>query len=260
MKKSLLLLFIGLSFIYSCSNDSINEIIVEPNPIDIQPPNLNGTTGFLKKMSTRLANNNDLISVSYFSYIANKLNKRIEQDVNNPTIFGSENYEYTNDLITKIYSGNYVTEYIYDNQNRIKTAIFFNSKSEFDYSNNIIRWKYFSKDTDNNYNLIGDNIIQVDNYNQITNINNYGTNTPALILEYDNKIAPMRNILGFNKLLNNYNPNDGIYNNIIKQIDPNMPSNNITVDYEYNSSNKPSKITYSNINDGAYLIIELEYY
>ena len=70
----------------------------------------------------------------------------------------------------------------------------------------------------------------------------------------------MRNIIGLNKLLQNFNQDDAIYNNITKQIDSNMPSNNINVVYEYNSDNKPIKASYSNSTEGTYLIVYLEYY
>jgi hypothetical protein len=69
----------------------------------------------------------------------------------------------------------------------------------------------------------------------------------------------MRNIIGFDKLLNNFNQDDAIYNNITKQIDPNSPINTKNIVYEYNSENKPTKVTYSD-NSSTYLIVELEYY
>ena len=116
----------------------------------------------------------------------------------------------------------------------------------------------FTLDSNNNYVLNGDNLLIVDSTNQILEIKNYSNNTSVGIYEYDDKIAPMRNILGLNKLLSNFNQDDSIFNNITKQIDPLSGSNLLTINYEY-LNQKPIKATYSN-SSGIYLIIDLEYY
>lgn len=249
MKKTILI-FIGLALFISCSSDDLSS------EDDFFPPNYIGTSGQLKKMKWTMGDGTPN-SNWYFSYDGNKLNKKTVYNPTNTEVFYDFQYHYTNDLITEIYISNLIfEELIYDSQNRLIERIANNYKDEFEYQTNGIRWKRFTLESNNNnYVLIGDNLLIVDSNNQILEIKNYSNNTLVRIYEYDNKIAPMRNILGYNK----FNLDDSVFNNITKEINI-LPSssNSVTVNYEY-LNQKPIKATYSN-SSGNYLIIDFEYY
>lgn len=256
MKKTLLL-FIGLVILISCSSDDSTSD-VDQNPVDFFPPNYNGTSGQLKKMKWTMGDGTPN-SNWYFSYNGNKLDKKTGYNPINTTIFFDFQYQYTNDLISKVYISNVISEELnYDSQDRLIERIGAQYKDQYEYVSNGIRWMRFTLDGNSNYILNGDNLLIVDNNNQILEIKNYSNNSSVGIYEYDDKIAPMRNILGLNKLLSNFNQDDSIFNNITKQIDPLSSSNLLTVNYEY-INQKPIKAIYSN-SSGIYLIVDLEYY
>tara|TARA_R110000823_G_C15783659_1_gene485373 strand:+ start:26 stop:802 length:777 start_codon:yes stop_codon:yes gene_type:complete len=258
MKKTLLL-FIGLSFLISCTNDdSPSEVDSDQNPVDFFPQNYIGTSGQLKKMKWTMGDGTPN-SNWYFSYNGNKLDKKTSYNPINTIVYYDFQYQYTNDLISEVYISNVLSEELnYDNQNRLIERVGIDYKDEYEYLTNGIRWIRSTLDSNNNYVLNGDNLLIVDSNNQILEIKNYSNNTSVGIYEYDDKIAPMRNILGLNKLLSNFNQDDSIFNNITKQIDPLSGSNLLTINYEY-LNQKPIKATYSN-SSGIYLTIDLEYY
>lgn len=84
-------------------------------------------------------------------------------------------------------------------------------------------------------------------------------NELTVVYQYDDKISPMLNIQGFSKNYSNFEPGESKFNNVTAQINPSNNSNIITINYEYNSNNKPIKATYIN-SEGPYLIVDFEYY
>jgi hypothetical protein len=76
MKKTLLL-FIGLSFLISCTNDDSPSVVdSDQNPVSYFPPNYIGTSGQLKKMKWTMGDGTPN-SNWYYSYNGNKLIKKI---------------------------------------------------------------------------------------------------------------------------------------------------------------------------------------
>ena len=166
---------------------------------------------------------------------------------------------------------NSVQTFEYDNQNRVAKHFFIypnapdqNYKYEYNYDNiasNDIGVKTYNNSTSNGYILTKERIIRTNANDEVLSYRDAlaTIDNPTIVYQYDTKVSPMKDIIGFSKNYTNFAPGEGKFSNVISQVNPNASAESITVAYEYNDANKPTKATYTN-NDGVYLIVEFTYF
>ncbi|MBC7494410.1 MAG: hypothetical protein H7221_05325 [Flavobacterium sp.] len=241
-----------LSCFFSCSSDDSPQN-------DFLPANFKGTKGYLKSMKWTGVNKGQEIpnSNTYYNYEGNKLLEKRIYSPNNQEIYYNYVYNYEAEKIMKrtiSNSNNFlsVTNYNYDSQNRLIEQIFDNTKYQYIYENNDILWKTFKLDANNVFQPYSESFITIDAHNQILNFRETTNNTITTFWGYDDKVSPMRGIVGFNKILDN-TIEEIAYNNFTNE------NNTSTIQYEYNSENKPTKAICTKDN-AVYLIVNYAYY
>ena len=253
----------------SCSSES-NTI----NAID----SYTGQPGFLKSAKF-ITNTGDVNSNHYYTYIGNKIDKKIIYNATNSAVLFTHVYEYQSDKISKMSilnssSTNFVNSvqnFTYDEQNRVIEHLFTypnaadeNYKYIYNYDNiasNDIGVKTYNNSTSSGYILTKERIIRTNANDEVLSYRDAlaTIDNPTTVYQYDTKVSPMKDIIGFSKNYTNFAPGEGKFSNVISQVNPNASAETISVAYEYNDANKPTKATYTN-NDGVYLIVEFTYF
>lgn len=241
MKKLLYLFSASLLVLTSCSKDDDNS-------------STNATTTVLPT-KVLYTETNGSVYTSVLTYNGNKIVSVVDEGV-------KTTYTYTGDLITKeqetgTSSSNFssTTDYSYEN-NKLKTAVTTETsgtqtyKSKYVYTHN--------SDGTVNYNEYNINVSTgaetLSSSGKYTfsngNLVKKEEGTTVRIYEYDTKNNPVKNILGFDKLLNE----EFSLNNIVKETSTYNGGNpNVTTyQYDYNTNGYPTeqRIFYNGTADG----------
>ncbi|MES2748713.1 MAG: hypothetical protein V4648_10035 [Bacteroidota bacterium] len=241
--KKLVLLFVLLPLLHSCSSD-------DNTGVSESPLTTNGT--LLKKAVMTLGT--DVISEDYF-YNGNKIDKIIRSD-------GSRfQYTYTGNLISKNdYYQNDVfkvsEQYTYDFSQKIIEVKTFNytnpsvivRRADFVYNPDGTVWvKEYQGDTTNQTNLVRDKKIFLFSNGDVQKIEQYlvvnGNNeTRTLSYTYDTKNTIGNSVMGFNKVKNWNAFNSGNSHNVVTEYTmttENATTSTYNYSYTYNSYDYP---------------------
>lgn len=236
MKKIIALLSVFTLLVSSCSSDETEPTITEPI--------VETSSGLVKKI---IYTDNGDVETHEYTYNGNKLVKinYIEDGL-------YETYTYTGDLITKTEYftsiGNLLDKdtYTYNSEGKLTSKLSLNynfstgSKYFYTYNaNGTITIEKYVGNLTTQTTLDSTNVLTFLNGNLISeNINDVNMGTYSATYTYDNKINPLNNITGYNKLFEDVYDFDSSFNNILSMTDTGFATNYNSV-YTYNSSNLP---------------------
>lgn len=262
MKKILLFSALGLIFT-SCSSDdnspSIEDTSVLPKTISyIYPDVMLGTnsTSTLKFNGNKVVSSIEPGSKTIFTYTGDLITKQEVYDVDQQEKETKEKevvYTYENGkLKTRIFKEDITTAYP-DGQYIEKTVYTHNSAESISYINYLVdkNSKIETKDSEGTLTYKDGNLIK--EQQKVTSV------TRTRVYEYDAKNNPLKNILGFNALLNEISETGK--NNIVKTTSTSTESANTSVyltTYTYNESGYPLRQT-SYDGGGKSIEYEIEY-
>jgi hypothetical protein len=242
-------LIIGLVSLFlitlsSCSNENVDQVQVQllKKIVEVSVDGSSNTTT-LNYDGNKIVNIDKVDKISNFYYSGNLITKIVELDKATQHI-NTLDYSYSEGQLTKIASSdNYVINYIHNTDGSVSYE-----KVTKD-SNNLVVKNYHGILYFQNENLIKDDKTLDDAGNGILAKN-------SINLEYDYKSNALKNILGFNKLLD-YSKIISSNNDIIstavssvKYIDDDQVISSIKrydSKYQYNSNGYPTEIVSENI-------------